>query len=183
MVGVFSHTGKCIQDNGRNCLTVVQLYSQDFWMQSSSNFSPRNSCYEIADKNKAFLKKYLGVLVFKVLVFVVLVFEVLAFEVLVFEVLVFDFLNPSFLEFCTLFRYSALANNLELDEKLHILVKMVGVFSHTGRCIQDNCRNCLNVVQLYSQDFGRSHQSVSLQGKLLGKIRKQSFPLKNFRKS
>ena len=50
MVGVFSHTGRCIQDNGRNCLTVAQLYSQEFWMQSSSNFSPRNNCYETDEK-------------------------------------------------------------------------------------------------------------------------------------
>ena len=66
-------------------------------MQSSSNFSPRNNCYE-TDENKAFLKKYLGILVFEVLAFEVLVFEVLvfvvlAFDVLVFEVLVFDFLK------------------------------------------------------------------------------------------
>ena len=54
-------------------------------MQSpSNNFSPKNNCYE-TDENKAFLKKYLGVLVFEVLVFEVLAFEVLAFEVLVFE--------------------------------------------------------------------------------------------------
>ena len=50
-------------------------------MQSSSNFSPRNNCYE-KDENKAFLEKCLGVLVFEVLVFVVLVFEVLAFDFL-----------------------------------------------------------------------------------------------------
>ena len=50
-------------------------------MQSSSKFCPRNNCYE-TDENKAFLKKYLEVLVFEVLVFEVLAFEVLAFEVL-----------------------------------------------------------------------------------------------------
>ena len=61
-------------------------------MQSPCNFSPRNNCYE-TDENKAFLKKYLGVLIFEVLVFVVLVFEVLAFEVLVFEVVVFEVLD------------------------------------------------------------------------------------------
>ena len=59
MVGVFSHMGRCRQDNGRNCSTVAQLYSQDFWMQSSSSFSPRNNCYK-TDENKAFLKKIFG---------------------------------------------------------------------------------------------------------------------------
>ena len=28
---------------GQNCLTLVQLYSQDFWTQSSSNFSARKT--------------------------------------------------------------------------------------------------------------------------------------------
>ena len=58
-------------------------------MQSSSNFSQRNNYHE-TEENKAFLKKYLGVLVFEVLAFVVLAFEVLAFEVLAFVVLAFD---------------------------------------------------------------------------------------------
>ena len=98
MVEAFSHTGRCRQDNGQNCLTVVHLYFQDFWMQSSSNFSRRNNGYE-TNKNKAFLKKYLGILVFEVLVFEVLVFEVLAFEVLVFEVLVFEVLVLEVLAF------------------------------------------------------------------------------------
>ena len=58
------------------------------------------SRYHTKDENasvtaaKAFLKKYLGVLVFEVLVFVVSVFVILVFEVLVFEVLGFD--TPSF---------------------------------------------------------------------------------------
>ena len=67
-------------------------------MQSSSNFSPKNNCHE-TDENKAFLKKYLGVLVFEVLAFVVLVFEVLVFEVLAFEVLAFEVLAFEVLAF------------------------------------------------------------------------------------
>ena len=51
---------------------------------------------------KAFLKKYLGVLVFEVLVFVVLVFEVLVFVILVFVILVFVILVFVFLVFVIL---------------------------------------------------------------------------------
>ena len=73
--------------NGGNCLTLVQFYSQDFWTQSSLEEKLLGK-----RENKAFLKKYLWVLVFEVLVSVVLAFEVLAFEVLAFEVLVFEVL-------------------------------------------------------------------------------------------
>ena len=43
--------------------TAQQLHSQDVWMQSSSNFSLRNNCYE-TDENKVFLEKIFRVLVF-----------------------------------------------------------------------------------------------------------------------
>ena len=72
--------------------------------------------------------------------------------VLAFEVLVFDFFKS----------FIFLANNLGLDEKVHILVKMVGAFSHTGRCRQDNGQNCLTVVHLYSQDFWKQSRSYFL---------------------
>ena len=71
-----------------NCLTFVQLYSQDFWTQSSLEGKLLGK-----RENKAFLKKYLWVLVFEVLIFVVLAFEVLAFEALAFEALAFEVLD------------------------------------------------------------------------------------------
>ena len=79
MVGFLGPAGRYRLDTGLSCLILVQLYSEDFCMWSSSNFSPSKNCYE-KDENKAFAGTIFRISAFKVLAFEILVFEV-AFEV------------------------------------------------------------------------------------------------------
>ena len=76
MVEFSTRTERCRLHNSRNCSTLVQLYSQDFWTQSSRSFSPRKTVRK-KTKTKPSLEKHSGVLTFEVFVFEVLVFEFL----------------------------------------------------------------------------------------------------------
>ena len=75
----FRAVRKATHDNGRNWLAVVQLYSKDFWTQSSSNFSLIKTVRK-KTKTKLSFKKIFGGLSFRDLGFRSLSFRGLSFR-------------------------------------------------------------------------------------------------------
>ena len=89
MVEVFSHTGRCRQDNGRNCLTCTLVIFSGFLDAVIKQFLFKEQLLRNRRK-QSFPKKIFGSLSFRGLSFRGLSFRGLRSKVLVFEVLGFD---------------------------------------------------------------------------------------------